>query len=105
MKIIYTGAIADLYQGKLGYILLEHGFDFMRSRVDRGKECSRPIIVIDTAARTAWIEYVSEDISEYDNEDVIYTCSPAEVEETINNIEEYDYVHPKRQKYDRKKTV
>lgn len=89
MKIIYTGAIAEFYQGELRCILLEHGFDLMRSRVDRGNECNRPIIVIDTAARTAWIEYVSEDISEYDNEDVIYTCSPAEVEETINNIEKY----------------
>lgn len=88
MKIIYTGAIADFYHGDLRYILMNHGFDLMRSRVDRGKECRRPIIVIDPAARTAWIEYVSEDISEYDNEDVIYECSPAGVEEIINKITE-----------------
>lgn len=85
-KIIYTGTMAYLYQ--LAHILSNHGLDLMQSTVNRGKGCNRPIIVINPATRTAWIEYVSEEISEYDNEEVLYTCSPAEVDEIINNLRE-----------------
>lgn len=80
--IVYTGPIADFYQFKLKHLLMTHGFDLMKSRVE-GKG-SRPVIVIHLEAKLAWIEYVSEEISEYNNDNTLFTCSIEDIEEEIN---------------------
>lgn len=87
-RIVYTGPISDFYQGELRLLLMGHDFDFMRSRVERGKECRRPVIVMDVRAKFAWIEYVSEDISEYNDENAVFVCSVEEVGEAIEAMKE-----------------
>lgn len=87
-RIVYTGPIADLYDTDLMLLLIDYGFDFMRSRVERSKDCRRPVIVMDVRAKYAWIEYVSEDISEYNVDNAVFTCSIEEVKEAIEAMKE-----------------
>lgn len=84
--IVYTGAIADYYRGELRLLLMIHKYGIMNVRVE-GKDntCDRPVIIIDLEAQTAYIQYVSEHISEYDFEDNIFTCDIQEVKEILMN--------------------
>lgn len=83
-KIVYTGAIADFYGGELRTLLFSNGYDFMRSRVEgKCKNCNRAVIVIDIPAKFAWIEYVDDDISVYDNERCAFTCDIEDVKEFL----------------------
>lgn len=88
-RIVYTGPIADFYQGELRSLLINYGFDFFNSRVDGGKNCNRPVIVIDIPAEYVWIEYVSEDISQYNADNAIFTCSVEEVKDAIGAMQQY----------------
>lgn len=87
-RIVYTGPIADAYQGELRWLLMDYGFEVIRARVDNGHSCERRVVVLDVESRTAWVEYVSEDISEYNEDNAVFTCSIEEVKDTIESVED-----------------
>lgn len=87
-RIVYTGPIADLYQGELRWLLIDYEFDVLNSRVYNGDGCERRVIVLDPESRTAWIEYVSEEITEYNENNAVFTCSLEEVKDAIESMEE-----------------
>lgn len=88
-NIIYTGATFDFMQGKLRYELIKHKIQCMSSRVSgRSDDCSRAVVIINPEAKMAWIEYVSEDIAEYDKEGNVFTCDIEEVSKILKDWEE-----------------
>ena len=84
-NIVYTGAIADYYGRELRLLLSHYKYRRMNVRVE-GKDntCNRPVIIIDLEAKAAYIQYVSEHISEYDFESNIFTCDIQEVKEVLD---------------------
>lgn len=88
-NIIYTGPIDDLYNGKIPHILSEYHIQQIRCRV-QGKDdsCNRPMIIINLETKTAWIEYVDEECSQYDSFYNKFTCYIQEVERMIEESQE-----------------
>lgn len=88
-NIIYTGPIDDLYSGKIPHILSEYHIQQIRCRV-QGKDdsCNRPMIIINLETKTAWIEYVDEECSQYDSFYNKFTCDIQEVERMIEESQE-----------------
>lgn len=88
-NIIYTGPIDDLYNGKIPHILSEYHIQQIRCRV-QGKDdsCNRPMIIINLETKTAWIEYVDEECSQYDSFYNKFTCDIQEVERMIEESQE-----------------
>lgn len=88
-NIIYTGPIDDLYNGKIPHILSEYHIQQIRCRVS-GKDdsCNRPMIIINLETKTAWIEYVDEECSQYDSLGNKFTCDIQEVERIIEESQE-----------------
>lgn len=88
-NIIYTGPIADLYNGKIPHILSEYHIQQIRCRV-QGKDdsCNTPMIIINLETKTAWLEYVDEECSQYDSFDNKFTCDLQEVERMIEESQE-----------------
>lgn len=97
-NIIYTGLIADFYQGELRLLLMNHKIERMSSRVlGRSDDFSRPVVIIHPKSKMAWIEYVSEDISEYNKEGNVFTCDIEEVAQILKDWKE-DSDTPKTEK-------
>ena len=88
-NIIYTGPIDDLYNGKIPHILSEYHIQQIRCRV-QGKvdSCNRPMIIINLETKTAWIEYVDEECSQYDSFYNKFTCDIQEVKRMIEESQE-----------------
>lgn len=88
-NIIYTGPIDDLYNGKIPHILSEYHIQQIRCRV-QGKDdsCNRPMIIINLETKTAWIEYVDEECSQYDSFYNKFTCDIQEVKRMIEESQE-----------------
>lgn len=88
-NIIYTGSIADYYNGKLSQIFSGFHIQQLRSRVEWKYDSSdRPIIIINLETKTAWIEYVDEECSQYDSLENKFTCDLQEVERMIEESQE-----------------
>lgn len=88
-NIIYTGPIFDYYNGELHCIFCNFDIQQLKSRV-AGKDdsCNRPIIIINLESKTAWIEYVDEECSQYDSLENKFTCDIQEVERMIEESQE-----------------
>ena len=88
-NIIYTGPIFDYYNGELHRIFCIFDIQQLKSRV-QGKDasCNRPMIIINLETKTAWIEYVDEECSQYDSFDNKFTCDIQEVERIIEESQE-----------------
>lgn len=83
-NIVYTGAIHDFYSGELRYFLDHAGFEIMQSRVEgKDSSCRRPVIVINIPAHTAFIQYCDDEISEYDDDNSMFTCCVEDVERVL----------------------
>lgn len=83
-NIIYTGPIANYYGRELPSILCVNHIHRLNNRVE-GKDdsCDRPMIIINLETKTAWIEYVDEECSQYDSLENKFTCDLQEVERII----------------------
>lgn len=83
-NIIYTGPIFDYYNGELHRIFCNFDIQQLKSRV-AGKDdsCNRQMIIINLETKTAWIEYVDEECSQYDSFYNKFTCDIQEVERMI----------------------
>ena len=88
-NIIYTGPIFDYYNGELHCIFCNFDIQQLKSRV-AGKDdsCNRPMIIINLETKTAWIEYVDEECSQYDSFYNKSTCDIQEVERMIEESQE-----------------
>lgn len=88
-NIIYTGPIFDYYNGELHRIFCNFDIQKFKSRV-QGKDdsCNRPMIIINLETKTAWIEYVDEECSQYDSFYNKFTCDIQEVERMIEESQE-----------------
>jgi hypothetical protein len=88
-NIIYTGPIFDYYNGELHRIFCNFDIQQLKSRV-AGKDdsCNRQMIIINLETKTAWIEYVDEECSQYDSFYNKFTCDIQEVERMIEESQE-----------------
>lgn len=88
-NIIYTGPIFDYYNGELHRIFCNFDIQQLKSRV-AGKDdsCNRQMIIINLETKTAWIEYVDEECSQYDSLENKFTCDIQEVERLIEESQE-----------------
>lgn len=88
-NIIYTGPIADYYNGKLSQILSEFHIKQLGSKVEWKYDSSnRPIIIISLETKTAKIEFVDVECSQYDSFDNKFTCDIQEVKRIIKESQE-----------------
>lgn len=84
-NIVYTGPIADYYSGEICHLFLNHNYQFAKNRVaGKDKSCTRPVIVANIPAKSIWIEYVDDEISQYDSQNTLFTCEIEEIEELLN---------------------
>lgn len=80
-NIVYIGAIHDFYSGELKDLFNKYGIDTMRSRVaGKYESCRRPVVVINIPAHTAFIQYCDDELSEYDDDNSMFTCCVEDVE-------------------------
>lgn len=88
-NIIYTGPIFDYYNGELHRIFCNFDIQQLKSRV-AGKDdsCNRTMIIINLETKTAWIEYVDEECSQYDSFYNKFTCDIQEVKRMIEESQE-----------------
>lgn len=88
-NIIYTGPIFDYYNGELHRIFCNFDIQQLKNRVlGKDNSCNRPMIIINLETKTAWIEYVDEECSQYDSLENKFTCDLQEVERMIEESQE-----------------
>ena len=88
-NIIYTGPIFDYYNGELHRIFCDFDIQQQKNRVlGKDDSCKRPMIIINLETKTAWIEYVDEECSQYDSFYNKFTCDIQEVERMIEESQE-----------------
>lgn len=86
-NIIYTGPIFDYYNGELHRIFCDFDIQQLKNRVlGKDNSCNRPMIIINLETKTAWIEYVDEECSQYDSLENKFTCDIQEVERMIEKV-------------------